>query len=123
MDIDTALATVAEFSEPAAAVVKHATPCGVATGATVRDALELAVATDPVARYGCAIAVNRPIGAEVPPALKGIFVDLIAAPDFDPVALELLRHRPKLKALRTDPPAARAGRSRRTGSPYARPRS
>ena len=105
LDIDTALATVAEFSEPAAAVVKHATPCGVATGATLREALELAVATDPVARYGCAIAVNRPVGAEAPPTLKGIFVDIIAAPGFDPAALELLRHRPKLKALSTDPPA------------------
>ena len=105
LDIDTALGTVAEFSEPAAAVVKHATPCGVATGATLREALELAVATDPVARYGCAIAVNRPIAPEDPPALKGIFVDLIAAPDFAPTAFEQLLHRPKLKALRTDPPA------------------
>ena len=105
LDIDTALGTVAEFSAPAAAVVKHATPCGVATGATVREALELAVATDPVARYGCAIAVNRPIGPEDPPSLKGIFVDLIAAPDFDPTALEQLMRRPKLKALRTDLPA------------------
>ena len=104
LDVDTALGTVAEFSGPAATVVKHATPCGVATGRTLREALELAVATDPVARYGCAIAVNRPIGPEDPPALKGIFVDLIAAPAFDPTALEQLMHRPKLKALRADPP-------------------
>ncbi len=104
LDIDTALGTVAEFSEPAAVVVKHATPCGVATGATLHEALERAVATDAVARYGCAIAVNRPIGPDDPPSLKGIFVDLMAAPDFDPTALEQLRRRPKLKALRTDPP-------------------
>ena len=109
LDIDTALATVVEFSAPAAAVVKHASPCGVATGATLREALELAVATDPVARYGCAIAVNRPIGPEEPPALKGIFVDLIAAPGFEPTALELLQHRPKLKALRTPLPEKNGG--------------
>ncbi len=105
LDLDTALATVAEFAEPAAAVVKHATPCGVATGATLAEALANAVATDPVARYGCAIAVNRPFGASEPPALKGIFVDLLAAPEFDPSALEPLGHRPKLKLVRVPPPA------------------
>ncbi len=105
LDLDTALGIVSEFAEPAAAVVKHATPCGVATGTTLSEALANAIATDPVARYGCAIAVNRPFGPSDPDALKGIFVDLLAAPTFDPAALELLGHRAKLKVVRTDPPA------------------
>ena len=105
LDLDTALATVAEFARPAAAVVKHATPCGVAVGATVHEALEGAIATDPVARYGCAIAVNRSLGPGDPAAMKGVFVDLLAAPEFDPAVLEPLGRRPKLKLVRTEPPA------------------
>jgi phosphoribosylaminoimidazolecarboxamide formyltransferase / IMP cyclohydrolase len=105
LDIDTALGIVAEFPGPAAAVVKHATPCGVATGPTLREALEQAIATDSVARYGCAVAVNRPLGPEDPTALKGVFVDLLVAPAFDPATLEPLGRRTKLKLIRTDPPA------------------
>jgi phosphoribosylaminoimidazolecarboxamide formyltransferase / IMP cyclohydrolase len=104
LDVDTALALVAEFPGPSAAVVKHATPCGVASGATLREAIERAIATDPVARYGCAVAVNRPLGAEDPAALKGVFVDLLVAPEFDAAALESLGHRPKVKVVRSDPP-------------------
>jgi len=106
LDLDTALGAVAEFSEPAAAVVKHATPCGVAYAPTLEEALAAAIATDPVARYGCAVAVNRPFGPDAPAALKGVFVDLLVAPGFDPAALAPLGHRPKLKVVRTDLPAA-----------------
>jgi phosphoribosylaminoimidazolecarboxamide formyltransferase / IMP cyclohydrolase len=110
LDIDTALSTVGEFSRPSAAVVKHATPCGVASGATLAEALEQAVATDPVARYGCAIAVNRPIGPDDPARLKGVFVDLLAAPDYDPAGLEALGRRAKVKLIRTAPPTLDPGR-------------
>ena len=104
LDLDTALGTVAEFPTPTAAVVKHATPCGVASGATIREALERAIATDPVARYGCAIAVNRPIGPGDPEAMRGVFVDLLAAPAFDPGARVPLDRRPKIKLVETAPP-------------------
>jgi phosphoribosylaminoimidazolecarboxamide formyltransferase / IMP cyclohydrolase len=105
LDLDTALGIVAEFPTPTAAVVKHATPCGVASGETLGEAIERAVATDPVARYGCAIAVNRPIGPDDPAALKGIFVDLLCAPEFDPAAVPVLERRAKLKMVRTAVPS------------------
>jgi len=105
LDVDTALAIVAEFPGPSVAIVKHATPCGVASGATVRDALERALSTDPVARYGCAIAVNRPLSPDDPGALKGVFVDLLVAPEFDPAALDALGRRPKLKVVRVESPS------------------
>lgn len=104
LDLETALGTVAEFPTPTAAVVKHATPCGVASGATVREAIESAVATDPVARYGCVVAVNRPIAAGDEAALHGVFVDLFAAPDVPHDALSALERRPKLKVVRVAPP-------------------
>jgi phosphoribosylaminoimidazolecarboxamide formyltransferase / IMP cyclohydrolase len=104
LDVDTALSIVAEFPTPTVAVVKHASPIGVASGATVREAIEKAIATDPIARYGCVIAANQPIGAEDPEALHGVFVDLLAAPTFDSMALEALAKRPKIKVVRVDPP-------------------
>lgn len=110
LDVDTALSIVGEFSAPTAAVVKHATPCGVASGTTLAKALENAIATDPVARYGCAVAVNRPFGPHDPAALKGVFVDLLAAPEFDAGALEALGRRAKLKLVRTAPPSLAPGR-------------
>ncbi|EQD73948.1 bifunctional phosphoribosylaminoimidazolecarboxamide formyltransferase/IMP cyclohydrolase, partial [mine drainage metagenome] len=78
LDITTAVDLVGEFRLPTAAVVKHATPCGVASADDLATALERAVATDPVARYGCAIAVNRPVDAGVLDRLKGIYVDLLS---------------------------------------------
>ncbi|HYA55027.1 MAG TPA: bifunctional phosphoribosylaminoimidazolecarboxamide formyltransferase/IMP cyclohydrolase [Thermoplasmata archaeon] len=110
LDVDTALAVVGEFSSPAAAVVKHATPCGVATAPTLAEAISLAVATDSIARYGCVVAVNRPLGEADPAALKGVFVDLLAAPEFHPAALEALGHRAKVKVVRTAPPSPAGGR-------------
>ncbi len=103
LDLDTALATAEEFPTPAAAVVKHATPCGVATAPTVREALEQAIATDAVARYGCAIAVNRPVGAEDLAGIHGVFVDLLGAPAFAPEAMAVLERRPKVKVVRFGP--------------------
>jgi phosphoribosylaminoimidazolecarboxamide formyltransferase / IMP cyclohydrolase len=104
LDVDTALEIVSEYPLPAAAVVKHATPCGVAEGATLREALDRAIATDPVARFGCAVAVNRPLVAGDPDALKGVFVDLLAAPGIEPGARSALDRRPKLKLVQTSPP-------------------
>jgi phosphoribosylaminoimidazolecarboxamide formyltransferase / IMP cyclohydrolase len=108
LDLETAVRLVAEFPLPTAAIVKHATPCGVASGATVREALERAIATDPVARYGCAIAVNAPVGPDDPAPLHGVFVDLLGAPAFDAAARAKLDRRPKLKLVRTPPPGAPA---------------
>ncbi|EQD72963.1 bifunctional phosphoribosylaminoimidazolecarboxamide formyltransferase/IMP cyclohydrolase, partial [mine drainage metagenome] len=109
LDLETALNAVAEFPLPAAAVVKHATPCGVAEGATLAEALERAIATDPVARFGCAIAVNRPLGPDDPRTLHGVFVDLLAAPATRPRGARGPRPAPEAQA----PPdrSARPGRT------------
>jgi phosphoribosylaminoimidazolecarboxamide formyltransferase / IMP cyclohydrolase len=100
LDLETATGLAEEFGEPAAAVVKHATPCGVAVGSSVREALQGAIETDPVARYGCAIAVNRPLGPPDIAALHGVFVDLLLAPEFPAETLALLHRRAKLKVVR-----------------------
>lgn len=105
LDLDTAVSVVAEFPAPTAAVVKHATPVGVASGPDLPTALARALATDPVARYGCVIAVNRPVDRADVPALKGVFVDLLAAPAVAPEARSALDSRAKLKVVEVAPPA------------------
>jgi phosphoribosylaminoimidazolecarboxamide formyltransferase / IMP cyclohydrolase len=103
LDLDTALGIVSEFERPTAAITKHANPCGAASGETTSEALARAIATDPVARYGCAIALNRTFTrADVEP-LRGVFVDLLAAPGFDSEALARLAVRPKIKLVRIEP--------------------
>jgi phosphoribosylaminoimidazolecarboxamide formyltransferase/IMP cyclohydrolase len=104
LDLETALETVAEFPTPSAAVVKHATPTGVASGSTVREALERAVATDPLARYGCIVAVNRPLATGDTAPLHGVFVDLLCAPEIDPGERAALGTRKKLKLVRAASP-------------------
>ncbi|MCI4348606.1 MAG: bifunctional phosphoribosylaminoimidazolecarboxamide formyltransferase/IMP cyclohydrolase [Thermoplasmata archaeon] len=110
LDLDTALGIVSEFERPAAAITKHANPCGAASAETAAEALARAVATDPVARYGCAIALNRTLTAEDAEPLRGVFVDLLAAPAFETDALERLTARPKIKLVRIAPFPAGAAR-------------
>ncbi len=100
LDLETAIGLVAEFDRPAAAVVKHATPCGAAAAGDVRTALAEAIATDPVARYGCVVAVNRPLGGDDLEALRGVFVDLLWAPELAPGAIDVLGRRAKIKLVR-----------------------
>ncbi|MCI4362795.1 MAG: bifunctional phosphoribosylaminoimidazolecarboxamide formyltransferase/IMP cyclohydrolase [Thermoplasmata archaeon] len=104
LDLDTALSIVAEFPTPTAAVVKHATPVGVASGLTAAEAVRRALATDPVARYGCVVALNRPFEEETVPELHGVFVDLLAAPSVHPAALAGVERRSKLKVVEAAPP-------------------
>jgi len=111
LDLETALGAVAEFDAPAAAVVKHATPVGVAVAGSAGEALTQAIATDPVARYGCVVAVNRPFEAADAARFHGVFVDVLAAPTFGAGTLDALERRHRLKVVRV---AAGAGR----GAPW-----
>jgi phosphoribosylaminoimidazolecarboxamide formyltransferase / IMP cyclohydrolase len=104
LDLETALSVAAEFPTPTAAVVKHATPVGVASGKDLTEAIGRALATDPVARYGCGIAVNRPLEVEAVEPMKGVFVDLLSAPEFPAETLARLAKRAKLKAIEATPP-------------------
>ena len=92
LDFSAALGLLMEFEEPAAVVIKHTNPCGVALGRAVGDAMEKAKACDPVSIYGGIVGVNRTLDMEVVKALAGIFVEILFAPSFAQDALdELLR--------------------------------
>ena len=107
LDFSAALGLLLEFEEPAAVVIKHTNPCGVARGATVGRAMALAKASDPVSIYGGIVGVNRTLDMEVVAALAGIFVEVLFAPSFAPDALEELR-RTKKKCRVFEVPCERA---------------
>jgi len=101
-DTDAAYECVAEFdpSESAAVViVKHANPCGVATGATLADAYARALACDPVSAFGGIVATNRTLDAEAAAKIVEVFTEVIIAPDATPEAIALIAAKKNLRLL------------------------
>jgi len=107
-DAHAALALAAEFSQPAAVAVKHATPCGVGTGATPVQAFARAREADSVSIFGGIVAFNCPVDAETAAALAEIFLEVVAAPDFTAAAREILAGKKNLRLLAC-PPRKEAG--------------
>ncbi|QDO90240.1 bifunctional phosphoribosylaminoimidazolecarboxamide formyltransferase/IMP cyclohydrolase [Ornithinimicrobium ciconiae] len=85
---------------PTVAIIKHANPCGIATGADIAEAHRKAHACDPVSAYGGIIATNRAVTAELAAQVAEIFTEVIIAPDFAPEALELLQAKKNLRVVR-----------------------
>ena len=106
LDADAAIELVREFSQPAAAVIKHTNPCGCATGETLKQAFELAYAGDPVAAFGGIVALNREVDVETAEAIVAgkRFLEVLIAPAYAPAALEILKDRWKdCRILATGP--------------------
>jgi phosphoribosylaminoimidazolecarboxamide formyltransferase/IMP cyclohydrolase len=100
LDMDSALAIVRDFAEPAAVVIKHNNPCGAAVDGNLAVALVRAMAGDPLSAFGSVLGLNRRMDVATADVLcgPGMFVEAIVAPDFDPAAFEILTNRPKWKA-------------------------
>ncbi len=86
VDLDACWELAQEFEEPAVIIVKHTNPCGAATGATVLEAYQKALAADPVSAFGSVVGINRPVDAEAAAEIAKLFVEAIAAPAFTPEA-------------------------------------
>jgi phosphoribosylaminoimidazolecarboxamide formyltransferase/IMP cyclohydrolase len=112
-DADAALELVAEFRDagPACVIVKHANPCGVATGPSLAEAYEAAFACDTVSAFGGIIAVNHPLTAEAAEAMTRIFTEVVIAPDADEEAKAIFARKKNLRLLLTGalPDPARPG--------------
>ncbi len=100
-DADAALECVKAFRKaPACVIVKHANPCGVAIGATAREAYDKAYATDPVSAFGGIIAFNEPLDAATAQAiLERQFVEVVIAPEVDAAALAAFAKKPNVRVL------------------------
>jgi phosphoribosylaminoimidazolecarboxamide formyltransferase / IMP cyclohydrolase len=90
LDLDAAWRTAVSYEDPTIAIIKHLTPCGVASAWVLEDAYRKALASDPVSAYGGIIASNRPIDEETAAAIKDLFVECIIAPGYLPAALPIL---------------------------------
>ena len=100
-DAEGAINLLAEFERPAAVIVKHANPCGVAVSKDgVTSAFERALEGDKVSAFGGIVAVNRPVDIELAKQLHPIFLEVIIAPDYTPEALEKLRKKKKRRILK-----------------------
>jgi phosphoribosylaminoimidazolecarboxamide formyltransferase / IMP cyclohydrolase len=103
MDADAALELAKDYEKPAAAIIKHTNPCGIATAEDINDAFVLAHQVDPMAAFGCVIALNRPCTKEIAEYIKDnkLFVEIVIAPSFDDGAMEILGKRKNLRLLET----------------------
>jgi phosphoribosylaminoimidazolecarboxamide formyltransferase / IMP cyclohydrolase len=90
---------VRDLEGPACAIVKHASPCGVATAATIEEAYERALEADPLSAFGMVCVLNRPVSAALGERLAERFVDVLFAPGYDEIALEALVVKPGTRIL------------------------
>ncbi len=98
-DADSALNLIKEFSDPAAAVIKHTNPAGCATADTLADAYTDALATDPMSAFGGIVALNRGCGAATAEAITDSFKEVVIAPSYTDAALDVLHTKENLRVL------------------------
>ena len=100
LDLDAAWAATAGFDEPTVVIVKHLSPCGVASAARLAAAFPAALASDPVSAFGGVIAVNRVLDGATAKEMHELFVEAVAAPGYDDEALALFaEHKPKCRLV------------------------
>ncbi len=99
MDADAAWECVRSFTTPTCVIIKHANPCGIATGVTVLDAYRRAYATDPTSAFGGIIAFNHPVDGATARAICERFTEVVIAPAFDASALDALRAKANVRVL------------------------
>ena len=101
-DTDAAYELVAEFADPAVAIIKHANPCGVAIADSLLEAYAKALACDPVSAFGGIVAANRALDSATAAAIVKVFTEVVIAPGADKGALEIFAARKNLRLLLTD---------------------
>ena len=107
VDLDACWELAQEFDEPAVIIVKHTNPCGAATGATVLDAYQKALACDPVSAFGSVVGINRPVDGEAAAEIAKLFVEAIAAPAFTAEARERFAAKKNLRLVEVHSAPAR----------------
>jgi phosphoribosylaminoimidazolecarboxamide formyltransferase/IMP cyclohydrolase len=112
-DTDAAFELVAEFAEPACAIIKHANPCGVALGKDCLEAYSKALMCDPVSAFGGIIALNRKIDGPTAAKISELFTEVVIAPEADDEAKAIFAKKKNLRLLTTGgmPDVNAAGRT------------
>ena len=107
LDLDAAWTTAQDFPLPTIAIIKHGNPCGVASAETLATAYAQALASDPVSAFGGIVAVNRVLDEESALQMADLFLEVIAAPAYEPGALALLQKKKNLRLIVAESPALR----------------
>jgi phosphoribosylaminoimidazolecarboxamide formyltransferase / IMP cyclohydrolase len=117
LDADAAYVCASDFDEPAAVIVKHMTPCGIASRDDLSEAFRLAFEADPISAFGGIIAFNRPVDDALarsirdtkhPTSSQRLFVEIVVAPAFSEGALAALMKSKDLRILEAPPVAMHA---------------
>ncbi len=104
-DTDAAFELVSEFDPaqgPACAIIKHANPCGVSRGATLKEAYNRAFDCDRTSAFGGIIALNQPLDADTAREITGIFTEVVIAPGASAEAMDIFSQKKNLRLLTTD---------------------
>ena len=110
VDLDACWELVSEFAgseDAAVAIIKHTNPCGAATGASVLEAYQRALAADPVSAFGGVIGINREVDADAAEEIAKLFVEAIVAPSFTPAALDRFAAKKNLRLVEIAPAHSR----------------
>jgi len=102
-DMDAALNIVKDFDEPAAVVIKHANPCGVASDSDITKAYIKALNVDTVSAYGGIAAVNRKLTKGIAEEINKMFMEVVIAPEYETEAVDILKQKKNLRVIKTGP--------------------
>lgn len=104
-DANHAWRLVSDFAEPTVAIIKHGNPSGITSSEDVAKAFKMAFNADSVSAFGGIIAVNRPPTIKMIEEMRGIFFELLVAPDFSSEVLERLKKRSsKMRVIKAAKP-------------------
>jgi phosphoribosylaminoimidazolecarboxamide formyltransferase/IMP cyclohydrolase len=99
LDLDGAWTAAQDFPQPTVAIIKHGNPCGLASGGTLVEAYEKALACDPVSAYGGILTVNRTLDIDTVNHIGNLFLEVIAAPAYEDEAMAALQRKKNLRVL------------------------
>lgn len=99
LDLDAATVLAQDFARPAAVVVKHNNPCGVAVADTIEEALQKALQADPVSAFGGIVACNRELNEAAANLTQAVFLECVVAPVFSEGALGAFSKKKNLRVL------------------------
>jgi phosphoribosylaminoimidazolecarboxamide formyltransferase/IMP cyclohydrolase len=103
LDVNAGVALLCEFEEPAAVIIKHNNPCGVAIGNDLPDAYVTAREVDPVSAYGSVVCLNREVDKKVAEEIALTFVEVLVAPSFSKEALGIMVKKENMRVLAIPP--------------------
>ena len=102
LDVDAARRLVADFEEPAAAIIKHTNPCGFAVGDDALEAYRAAFECDPRSAFGGIVAINRRLDVTTAEEVLKTFLEAVVVPAIDDDATQLMARKERLRVLVVD---------------------